>query len=143
MTVPFLRFNQYCSAFWRHFPSLSDQIGLNTALFSLDCWFVHTRKILETSKFDKWYKNIFRILLQKNLEYRPNDLYIFIILLTSPTAFSSFLLQFCLFWTKFSEHDYILDLNSNALNMHRSKFSRDMSMQQEVWLWNVLCFVYW
>ena len=54
---------------------------------------------------------------------------------------SSFLI-FCLFWTKFLEHVYILDLNSNSLEMHKSLFSKDISMQQDVWLWDVLCFVY-
>ena len=78
----------------------------------------------------------------KDERYWPKCLHVFVILLTSPTALASLLLLFCLFRTKFSEHVYILYLNSNALNMHRSLFSKDMSMQQDVRFWNLLCFVY-
>ena len=114
-----------------------DQLLIQTCLFNC------ARK--KNSRDTKICQMVQKCILKtcaKNCTYWPKCLYVIVILLTSPTAFSSFLLLLCLFGTEFSKHVYIFNFNMNALNMHISLFSKERSMQQEVWFWNLFCFVH-
>ena len=114
-----------------------DQLLIQTCLFNC------ARK--KNSRDTKIWQMVQKCILKtcaKNCTYWPKCLYVIVILLTSPTAFSSFLLLLCLFGTEFSKHVYVFNFNMNALNMHISLFSKERSMQQEVWFWKLFCFVH-
>ena len=83
------------------------------------CWFVHEEKNHVDTKISQ-----------------------LVFSLRHPRRFLLWSYYFIFFRTKFSEHVYILCLKSNALNMHRSLFSKDITMQPDVRLSNLLCFVY-
>ena len=115
-----------------------DQLLIQTCLFNC------ARK--KNSRDTKICQMVQKCILKtcaKNCTYWPKCLYVIVILLTSPTAFSSFLLLLCLFGIEFSKHVYIFNFNMNALNVNISLFSKERSMQQEVSFWNLFCFQTW